>query len=103
MAIILGKDVTVTGLTGARSVTVDSQAAEIECTAFGDTARQYKQGLAEQTVQVECVEDPGVAIGGTFTLGGTQTGDTAYIVTSIAQSEPLDDVVTYTVSGQRAT
>ena len=101
MAVQLGKDLTIGGVANARSVTVDSQATEIDCTAIGDAARQYKKGLAEQTVQVECVDDPGVAVGGTFTLSGTNTGNATYIVTSVSQSEPLDDIITYTVSGQR--
>ena len=101
MAVQLGKDLTIAGVSNARSVTVDSQVTEIDCTAIGDTTRQYKKGLAEQTVQVECVDDPGVAVGSTFTLSGTNTGNVSYIVTSVSQSEPLDDIITYTVSGQR--
>ena len=103
MAVTLGKDVSVTGLTGARSVTVNNSAAEVDVTKFGDTARKFKKALIEQTVEVECVEDPGVAVGASFTLGGPAFGNTIeFIVTSIAQAEPIDGIVTFTVSATRA-
>lgn len=103
MAVTLGKDVTVTGINNARSITVTSSAGEIDCTAFGDSQRKYRKQLVEQTVEVECVDSPGVTLGGTFTLGGTDTGDVTFIVTSIAQNEPIDDIVTFTVSASRTT
>jgi hypothetical protein len=105
MAITLGKDVAVTGLTGARSVTVSNSASEIDVTSFADAAtgfRKYKKALIEQTVEVECVDEPGVSIGGTFTLGGTATGNVIYIVTNIAESDPIDGIKTFTVSGSRS-
>jgi len=73
--IVLGKDVTISGVANARSVTVSSSASEIDVTKFGDTARKFRRGLIEQTVEVECIDSPGVSAGGTFTLGGTETGD----------------------------
>ena len=103
MAITLGKDVTITGLTGARSVSVTNSAAEVDVTKFGDTARKFKKAMIEQTVEVECVDDPGIAAGATFTLGGVATGNTVeFIVTSVARSEPIDGIATYTVSASRA-
>jgi hypothetical protein len=103
VAITLGKDVTITGLTGARSVTVSNSAAEIDVTKFGDDARKFKKALIEQTVEIECVDDPGVSAGGTFTLGGTKLSNAvAFIVTSVARSEPIDGIVTYTVSASRS-
>jgi hypothetical protein len=103
VAITLGKDVTITGLTGARSVTVNNSAAEVDVTKFGDTARKFRKALIEQTVEVECVDSPGVSIGGTFTLSGMDTGNTVeYIVTNIARSEPIDGITTFTVSGSRS-
>ena len=99
MAVTLGKDVTVTGISNARSITVTSSAGEIDCTAFGDSQRKYRKQLVEQTVEVECVDSPGVTLGGTFALSGTDTGD----VTSISQNEPIDDIVTFTVSASRTT
>ena len=103
MAITLGKDVTITGLAGARSVTVNNSAAEVDVTKFGDASRKFKKALIEQTVEVECVDTPGVNIGATFTLSGVDTGNGVdYIVTNIARSEPIDGIITFTVSGSRA-
>jgi hypothetical protein len=107
MAVKLGKDVTVTGVTNARSITINNSANEVDCTAFSDGAtgfRKYKKALIEQTVEIECVDDPGVLIGNTFTLGGTniETGKVAYIVTNIGRSDPIDGIRTFTVSASRA-
>jgi hypothetical protein len=106
MAVTLGKDVTVTGVANARSITINNSANEVDCTAFSDGAmgfRKYKKALIEQTVEVECVDDPGVTIGGTFTLSGTglTTGLTKYVVTNIGRSDPIDGIRTFTVSASR--
>ena len=101
MAVTLGKDVTITGINNARSVTVNNSAAEIDVTKFGDTARKFRKALVEQTVEVECVDDPGVDAGDEFTLGGTTTGNVKYIVTSVAKADPVDGISTYTVSASR--
>jgi hypothetical protein len=108
MAITLGKDVTVTGLTGARTITLNNSANEIDVTAFSDGSagfRKFKKALIEQTIEVECVDVPGVNIGATFTL--TDTGletnsSTKYVVTNIGRAEPIDGIDTYTVSASRA-
>lgn len=102
MAVTLGKDVAITGISNARSVTVNNSASEIDVTKFGDTSRKFRKALIEQTVEVECVDEPGVSAGDEFTLGGTQTGSTKYIVTSVAEAAPIDGIKTYTVSGSRA-
>jgi hypothetical protein len=101
MAVTLGKDATITGIANARSVTVNNSASEIDVTKFGDTARKFRKALIEQTVEVECVDDPGVEAGGTFTLGGTNTGNVAYVVTSVAKADPVDGIQTWTVSASR--
>lgn len=104
MAVVLGKNVTVTGLTGARTITVNNTANEIDVTAFGDTFRHFRKGLIEQTIEVECVQAPGVNIGASFTLTDTNlaTNDgVEYVVTNISRSEPIDGIVTYTVSASR--
>ena len=101
MAVTLGKDVTITGIANARSVTVNNSASEIDVTKFGDTSRKFRKALVEQTVEVECVDDPGVEAGNTFTLGGTNTGNVAYVVTSVATADPVDGIQTWTVSASR--
>jgi hypothetical protein len=101
--ITLGKDVTVSGVSNARSCTVTNTASEVDVTKFGDTSRKFRKALIEQTVEVECVDAPGVTIGGTFTIAGTTTGNATYICTNIAESQPLDGIVTFTVSGTRTT
>lgn len=102
MAVTLGKDVTISGIANARSITVNNSANEVDVTKFGDTSRKFRKTLVEQTVEVECVDDPGVEAGDTFTLGGTDTGNVDYIVTSVAKADPIDGITTYTVSASRA-
>ena len=97
----LGKDVTITGVTNARSATVTNSASDVDVTKLGDTSRKFRKALIEQTIEVECVDVPGVSIGGTFTVSGTTTGNASYICTNLGKSEPLDGIVTYTVSGSR--
>jgi len=104
MAVTLGKDVTVTGVANARSVTADATANEIDVTAFGDSARKFRKSHIELTVEVECVDDPGVAVGDTFTLSGpTVGGSKTFVVTAVSENQPLDDIVTYTVSASNTT
>jgi hypothetical protein len=98
----LGKDVTITGISNARTVTVSSSASEIDTTHLGSSARTFSKGLVEQKIDVECVDTPGCAVGGTIAISGTSTGDATYVVTSIARAEPIDGIVTYTVSAVRA-
>lgn len=101
-SVTLGKDATIAGVANARSCTVSSSASEVDVTKFGDSSRKFKKAVIEQTVEVECVDSPGVSIGGTFALTGTTTGNATYTVTGITRSDPLDGIVTYTVSGARA-
>lgn len=97
----LGKNVTVTGVSNARSFTVSNTATEIDITKFGDTERKYRKGIIEQTIELECVDSPGVTVGGTFTITGTETGNATYTCTSIKKDEPIDGITTYTVSAAR--
>ena len=101
--ITLGKDVTITGVANARSATVTNSASDVDVTKFGDTSRKFRKALIEQTIELECVDAPGVTIGGTFTVAGTQTGNATYICTNVGQSQPLDGIITFTVSGSRTT
>lgn len=102
MAVTLGKDVTITGVSNARSVTVNNSGNEVDVTKFGDTSRKFRKTLIEQTVEVECVDAPGVDAGDTFTLSGTETGNVTYIVTNVAEADPIDGIKTFTVSASRA-
>lgn len=102
MAVTLGKDVTITGVSNARSVTVNNSGNEVDVTKFGDTSRKFRKTLIEQTVEVECVDAPGVDAGDTFTLSGTETGNVTFIVTNVAEADPIDGIKTFTVSASRA-
>ena len=97
----LGKEVTITGVANARSCTVSHSASEVDVTKFGDTSRKFRKSLVEQTVELECVDEPGVTIGNSFTIAGTQTGNATYVCTNIAKASPLDGITTFTVSGSR--
>lgn len=99
--ILLGKNVTITGVTGARSCTVTNSANEIDVTKLGDTSRKFRRGIVEQTIEIECVDAPGVSAGANFTISGTATGNATYVCTSVKRDEPLDGIVTFTVSGTR--
>ena len=100
--VTLGKDVTIGGVSNAPSCTVNNSAAEVDVTKFGDTSRKFRKAMIEQTCELECVDDPGVDAGDTFTLTGTDTGaSVVYIVTSVAESDPIDGIKTYTVSATR--
>jgi hypothetical protein len=101
--ITLGKDVIITGVANARSATVTNSASDVDVTKLGDTSRKFRKALIEQTIELECVDAPGVSIGGTFTIAGTQTGNATYICTNVSQSQPLDGIITFTVSGSRTT
>lgn len=103
VSVTLGKDVTISGVSNARSCTVTNTASDVDVTKFGDDSRKFSKALIEQTIELECVGDPGVSIGGTFTISGTTTGNATYICTNVGESQPLDGIVTYTVSGSRTT
>lgn len=101
MAVTLGKDVSISGISNARSVTVNNTAAEVDVTKLGDTSRKFRKAMIEQTVEVECVDDPGVAVGDVFTLSGSATGNVKYVVTNVAETDPIDGIKTFTVSASR--
>ena len=64
--VTLGKDVTISGVANARSATVTNSASDVDVTKFGDTSRKFRKALIEQTIELECVDAPGVSVGGTF-------------------------------------
>jgi hypothetical protein len=103
VTVALGKDANITGVDNARSCTVTNSASDVDVTKFGDDSRRFRKALIEQTCELECVDDPGVEAGDTFTLSGTQTGSGVdYIVTSVKKDSPIDGITTYTVSASRA-
>ncbi len=99
MAITLGKDVTISGVQGVRSATVSNTANEVDVTALGDSSRKFKKALVDTTIEIECIEPPGISAGSTFTIGGTSTGNHTFICTSVKTDSPIDGVQSYTVSG----
>jgi len=101
ITITLGKNVSISGVSNARSATVTNSASDVDVTKFGDTSRKFRKALIEQTIELECVDDPGVTVGNTFTISGTQTGNALFMCTNVSQSQPLDGIITYTVSGSR--
>lgn len=104
--IVLGKDVTYTGVSNVREGSITTTFTEIDKTKKGDTARLIVKGWAEQTLEVTCVDAPGCNEGSVITVStsnanGHNLSSIKFLVTSVAQSEPLDDIVTYTVSATR--
>ena len=96
----LGKDFTITGIDNARSVSSSVSATTIDVTKFGDTEKKFRAGLAEAKIDVECVDDPGCEAGDTVSIvAGGMTDD--FIVISVAKSDPIDGIVTYSVSCSR--
>jgi hypothetical protein len=101
VTIQLGKNMGDPGLGGCvRSVSATSDAPQIDKTCRGDASRSYFAGFKTATVEIECLDDPGVEPGDDVTLtAGHASGP--FKVMSIAKSEPLDDVVTYRVTCMR--
>lgn len=98
----LGKNASITGITNTivRSVNITTDGPQIDATKRGDTERKYKAGFKDQTVEVETVDDPSVTVGATVSLtAGHASG--SFKVMSVTRNEPLDDIVTYTVSLKR--
>lgn len=104
--IVLGKDVTYTGISNVREGTITTTYSEIDCTKKGDSQRKIKKGWATQALEVTCVDAPGCSAGGVITVStnnanGHNLSSVEFLVTSVSQSEPLDDITTYTVSATR--
>lgn len=99
---VLGKNATITGISNTivRSVNITTDGPQIDATKRGDTERKYKAGFKDQTIEVETVEDPSLTPGGTVSItAGHASG--SFKVMSVTRNEPLDDIVTYTVSLKR--
>jgi len=104
--ITLAKDATFTGISNVRDATLTTTYTEIDKTKKGDSERKIIKGWATLTLEVTCVDAPGCAAGGVVTVSsgnanGHYLSSVEFLVTSVAQSEPLDDIITYTVSATR--
>jgi hypothetical protein len=93
MAVALGKDV-VSSYSGIanddiRNVTVTNETETADVTARGSNGwKEYAKTFTTETVEIECLN---------HTLAvGDEVG--ALAVVSIAVNEPLDDVVSYTIT-----
>lgn len=104
--IVLGKDVSYTGISNVREGTITTTYGEADITKKGDTSRKIKKTWAEQTLEVTCVDAPGCSAGDAISVtvnggNGHNLSSVEFLVTSVAQEEPLDDIITYTVSATR--
>jgi hypothetical protein len=104
--IILGKNVTWTGISNVREASITTTYTEVDKTKKGDSSRTFVKGWAEQTLEATCVDNPAVAVGSVITVStsnanGHNLGSVKFLVTNVTQSEPLDDITTYTVSATR--
>lgn len=111
MAIDLGKDCTVTWaggqLAGVRGVTANESTREIEVRPFASrNVYAHTVGYSVE-VQIETIDsaDAATAItaiesGAKFTLTGTGFSFDA-IVTNVSANQPLDDVVSYTITARQ--
>jgi hypothetical protein len=104
--ITLAKDTTFTGISNVREATITTTYTEIDKTKKGDAKRTVLKGWATQTLEVTCVDSPGCSAGSVITVStnnanGHNLSAIEFLVTSVSQSEPLDDIITYTVSATR--
>jgi hypothetical protein len=104
--IVLGKNVTYSGITNVIEGSITTTFTEIDKTKAGDTERTILRGWAEQTLDVTCVDVPGVIEGSVVTVtasgaNGHNLSSIKFLVTNVSQTEPLDDKITYSVSCTR--
>jgi hypothetical protein len=104
--ILLGRNVTYSGISNVREGTITTTFTEVDKTKVGDTERSFNKGWAETTLEVTCVDVPGVVEGTVVTVSasganGHNLSGVKFLVTNVTQNEPLDDIITYTVSATR--
>jgi hypothetical protein len=104
--IVLGKNVTYTGISNVSDGSITTTFTEIDKTKAGDSERTILRGWAEQTLEVTCIDSPGVNEGSVVTVSasganGHNLSSIKFLVTSVSTSEPLDDKITYSVSCTR--
>ncbi len=102
----LGKDVSYTGISNVREGTITTTYGEADVTKKGDSSRKIKKTWAEQTLEVTCVDAPGCTVGASISVSvssgnGHSLSAVEFLVTNITKEEPLDDIITYTVSATR--
>lgn len=109
MAVELGKDCVIScggmSLGSVRSVTWVQSAKEIEVHPFGTRSVCKWSCGYEASVDIEFIQDPGY--GGFLGSGQTVQIDGSgysgvFVITNIARTEPLDDVVTVVVTAKVA-
>lgn len=104
--IVLGKNVTYSGISNVIEGSITTTFTEIDKTKAGDTERTFIRGWAEQTLDLTCNDVPGVNEGGVVTVtasgaNGHNLSAIKFLVTSVSQTEPLDDKITHSVSCTR--
>jgi hypothetical protein len=101
MPATLGRNGVLTGLTGLsndaiRSVTYTNEAESIDITCrqnASDGFRAFRMSFVNPTIEVETLDIGTLAVGASV---GTE-----YQVTNISENQPLDDVVSYTITLKR--
>ena len=104
--IVLGKNVTYTGVSNVSDGSITTTFTEVDKTKGGDTERTIMRGWAEQTLDLTCIDAPGVTVGSVVVVSASGTNghnlsSVKFLVTSVSQSEPLDDKTTFSVSCTR--
>ena len=104
--IVLGKNVTYTGVSNVVEASVTTTFTEISTSKSGDGETTIKKGWAEVTSELTCNDTPGVEAGSVVTYSasganGHNISAVKFLVTSVSQSEPLDDIITYSVQLSR--
>jgi hypothetical protein len=104
--IVLGKNVTYTGISNVVEGSITTSFTEIATVKAGDTETSVRKGWAEVTSELTCNDTPGVEAGGVVVYSasganGHNISAVKFLVTSVSQSEPLDDIITYSVQLSR--
>ena len=104
--IVLGKDVSYTGINNVREATITSTWGEADSTIKGQASRSFTRTWIEQTLEATTVGDPGCGVGDDITVSvnagnGHDLDAVVFLVTGVTKDESLDDVFTYSVSATR--
>ena len=104
--IILGKNVTYTGISNVVEGSITTTFTEIATAKSGDSETTVKKGWAEQTIEVTCNDAPGVEDGSVVIVtatgaNGHNLNAVKFLVTNVSQTEPLDEIIVYSVQLSR--